>query len=279
MDRLRRSLLTLGLSVLLGMGAAPTSAEPASIVVASTTSTEQSGLFKHLLPLFREKTGIDVKVVALGTGQALDAARRGDADVVLVHDRPAEDAFVAEGFAKARHDVMYNDFVLIGPASDPAGIRGSGVREAFAKLAAAKPPFVSRGDRSGTHSAELRSWKEAGVDLTAVRSDWYRDVGQGMGPALNTASALGAYILADRGTWLAFKNRGDLTILVQDDPRLFNPYGVMLVNPERHAKVKAKEGQAFIDWLISSEGQRAIASYKIGGEQLFFPNAGAPGTR
>ena len=280
MDRLRRSLLTLGLSVLLGTGAvAPASAEPPSIVVASTTSTEQSGLFKHLLPLFREKTGIDVKVVALGTGQALDAARRGDADVVLVHDRPAEDTFVAEGFATARHDVMYNDFVLIGPASDPAGIRGTNVREAFTKLAAAKAPFVSRGDRSGTHSAELRSWKEAGVDLAAARGDWYRDVGQGMGPALNTASALGAYILADRGTWLAFKNRGDLTILVQGDPRLFNPYGVMLVNPERHAKVQAKEGQAFIDWLISPEGQRAIASYRIGGEQLFFPNAGAPGTR
>lgn len=281
MDRLRRSLLTLGLTLVLGLSAAtaPVSAEPSAIVVASTTSTEQSGLFKHLLPIFREKTGIDVKVVALGTGQALDAARRGDADVVLVHDRPAEDAFVAEGFVKARRDVMYNDFVLVGPASDPAGIRGVGVREAFAKLAAAKAPFVSRGDRSGTHSAELRSWKEAGVDLAAARGDWYRDVGQGMGPALNTASALGAYILADRGTWLAFKNRGDLTILVQGDPRLFNPYGVMLVNPERHAGVKAKEGQAFVDWLVSPEGQNAIASYKIGGEQLFFPNAHAPGTR
>jgi tungstate transport system substrate-binding protein len=275
LDRLRRSFLTLGLSALLGLGCAtaPVSAEPASIVVASTTSTEQSGLFKHLLPIFREKTGIDVKVVALGTGQALDAARRGDADVVLVHDRPAEDAFVAEGFAKARRDVMYNDFVLIGPAADPAGIRGTGLREAFAKLATAKAPFVSRGDRSGTHSAELRSWKEAGIDLAAVRGDWYRDVGQGMGPALNTASALNAYILADRGTWLAFKNRGDLTILVQGDPRLFNPYGVMLVNPERHPKVKAKEGQAFIDWLVSPEGQRAVADYKIGGEQLFFPSA------
>lgn len=278
MDLFRRSLLTLGLAALLG-AASPASAEPASIVVASTTSTEQSGLFKHILPIFKEKTGIEVKVVALGTGQALDAARRGDADVVLVHDRPAEDKFVAEGYAKARHDVMYNDFVLIGPASDPAGIKGTRVLDAFAKLAAAKAPFVSRGDRSGTHSAELRTWKEAGVDLASVRGDWYRDVGQGMGPALNTASALGAYILADRGTWLSFKNRGDLTILVQGDPRLFNPYGVMLVNPEKHATVKVKEGQAFVDWLIAPEGQRAIASYTIGGEQLFFPNAAAPGTR
>lgn len=278
MDLFRRGLLTLGLAALLG-AASPASAEPASIVVASTTSTEQSGLFKHILPIFKEKTGIEVKVVALGTGQALDAARRGDADVVLVHDRPAEDKFVAEGYAKARHDVMYNDFVLIGPASDPAGIKGTRVLDAFAKLAAAKAPFVSRGDRSGTHSAELRTWKEAGVDLASVRGDWYRDVGQGMGPALNTASALGAYILADRGTWLSFKNRGDLTILVQGDPRLFNPYGVMLVNPEKHATVKVKEGQAFVDWLIAPEGQRAIASYTIGGEQLFFPNAAAAGTR
>ena len=275
MDLLRRGLLTLGLAALLGgpLGAAPASAEPASIVVASTTSTEQSGLFKHILPLFTDKTGIAVKVVALGTGQALDAARRGDADVVLVHDRPAEDKFVAEGFAKARHDVMYNDFVLVGPSSDPAHIKGLGVQEAFAKLATAKAPFVSRGDRSGTHSAELRAWKEAGVDLAAARGDWYRDVGQGMGPALNTASALNAYILADRGTWLSFKNRGDLAILVQGDPRLFNPYGVMLVNPEKHPNVKVKEGQAFIDWLTGPEGQRAIAGYTIGGEQLFFPSA------
>ncbi|QDI81443.1 extracellular solute-binding protein [Methylorubrum populi] len=272
MDLLRRGFLTLSLLAALG-AATPLSAEPASIVVASTTSTEQSGLFKHILPLFKQKTGLEVKVVALGTGQALDAARRGDADVVLVHDRPAEDKFVAEGFAKARQDVMYNDFVLIGPKDDPAGIRGKGVEEAFRKIAAAKAPFVSRGDRSGTHSAELRSWKEAGIDLGAVRGDWYRDVGQGMGPALNTASSLGAYILADRGTWLSFKNRGDLTILVEGDPRLFNPYGVMLVNPDKHPSVKVKEGQAFIDWLVSSEGQRAIAGYTINGEQLFFPSA------
>jgi tungstate transport system substrate-binding protein len=275
-DPFRRRLLTLGLAALLSAaGLLPSAhAEPTSIVVASTTSTEQSGLFKHILPLFRETSGIDVKVVALGTGQALDAARRGDADVVLVHDRPAEDKFLAEGFAKTRYDVMYNDFVLIGPASDPAG-----VREAFAKLAASKAAFVSRGDRSGTHSAELRSWKEAGVDLAAVRGPWYRDVGQGMGPALNAASALGAYILADRGTWLAFKNRADLVILVQGDPSLFNPYGVMLVNPDKHPGVKAKEGQAFIDWLVSPAGQQAIAGYKVGGEQLFFPSAGAPVTR
>lgn len=272
MDFLRRGFLTLSLLTALG-AASPLSAEPATIVVASTTSTEQSGLFKHILPLFKQKTGIEVKVVALGTGQALDAARRGDADVVLVHDRPAEDKFVTEGFAKTRQDVMYNDFVLIGPKDDPAGIRGKGVEEAFTKIAAAKAPFVSRGDRSGTHSAELRSWKEAGIDLAAVRGDWYRDVGQGMGPALNTASSLGAYILADRGTWLSFKNRGDLTILVEGDKRLFNPYGVMLMNPDKHPTVKAKEGQAFIDWLVSPEGQTAIADYKINGEPLFFPSA------
>ena len=273
MDLLRRSFLTLGLLAALGAASSPVRAEPASIVVASTTSTEQSGLFKHILPLFKAKSGIEVKVVALGTGQALDAARRGDADVVLVHDRPAEEKFVAEGFAKARQDVMYNDFVVIGPKADPAGIKGGSVEEAFRKLAAAKAPFVSRGDRSGTHSAELRSWKEAGVDLASARGDWYRDVGQGMGPALNTASALGAYILADRGTWLSFKNRGDLTILVEGDARLFNPYGVMLVNPDKHPTVKVKEGQTFIDWLVSPEGQAAIADYKIGGEQLFFPSA------
>ncbi|KQT69419.1 tungsten ABC transporter substrate-binding protein [Methylobacterium sp. Leaf465] len=272
MDILRRGLLTFGLLFALG-AASGVRAEPASIVVASTTSTEQSGLFKHLLPLFEAKSGIAVKVVALGTGQALDAARRGDADVVLVHDRPAEEKFLAEGFATKRWDVMYNDFVLIGPKPDPAGVRGGDAVAAFGKLAVAKAPFVSRGDRSGTHSAELRTWKEAGVDLADIKGDWYRDIGQGMGPALNTASALNAYLLADRGTWLAFKNRGDLTILVEGDKRLFNPYGVMLVNPAKHPNVKAKEGQAFIDWLISQEGQAAIASYKIEGKELFFPNA------
>ena len=275
MDVLRRRVLSLCLLAAACGLARPACAEPDSITVASTTSTEQSGLFRHILPAFREKTGIAVKVVALGTGQALDAARRGDADVVLVHDRAAEDAFVAEGFAKARHDVMYNDFVLIGPKDDPAGTRGSDVLAAFGRLASVKPAFVSRGDRSGTHGAELRFWKQAGVDLSAVRGDWYRDVGQGMGPALNTASALGAYLLADRGTWLSFRNRGDLAILVEGDKRLFNPYGVMLVNPERHPHVKAKQGQAFIAWLLSAEGQQAIADYKIDGKQLFFPDAHA----
>ena len=277
MDFLRRGFLTLGLLAGLAAAVPARAAEPQSIVVASTTSTEQSGLFKHLLPLFKDKTGIEVKVVALGTGQALDAARRGDADVVLVHDRAAEDKFVTEGFSRARRDVMYNDFVVIGPKADPAGIRGANLQDAFRKLTEAKTPFVSRGDRSGTHSAELRAWKEAGVDLAASKGEWYRDVGQGMGPALNTASALNAYILADRGTWLSFKNRGDLTVLVEGDPKLFNPYGVMLVNPEKHPTVKVKESQAFIDWLVSPEGQAAIANYKIGGEQLFFPSAGKAG--
>jgi tungstate transport system substrate-binding protein len=273
LDILRRSVLTFGLVAALGLAPHVVRAEPASIVVASTTSTEQSGLFKHILPLFKEKTGIEVKVVALGTGQALDAARRGDADVVLVHDRPVEQKFLEEGFAKARSDVMYNDFVLIGPKEDPAGVKGLDVLEAFRKLAAAKAPFISRGDRSGTHNAELRLWKSADIDLAAVRGDWYRDVGQGMGPALNTASASNAYLLADRGTWLSFKNRGDLAILVEGDKKLFNQYGVMLVNPEKHPTVKVKEGQAFVDWLLSKDGQAAIAAYKIGGEQLFFPNA------
>ncbi|MCJ2037318.1 extracellular solute-binding protein [Methylobacterium sp. J-068] len=275
MDLLRRRFVAHGVLAALGLlvGLAPARAEPASIIVASTTSTEQSGLFKHLLPLFEAKSGITVKVVALGTGQALDAARRGDADVVLVHDRPAEEKFLSEGFATKRQDVMYNDFVLVGPKADPAGAKGDDVSAAFGKIAAAQATFVSRGDRSGTHSAELRTWKEAGVDLPAVKGAWYRDVGQGMGPALNAASALDAYILADRGTWLSFKNRGNLAILVEGDKRLFNPYGVMLVNPAKHPTVKAKEGQVFIDWLISPEGQAAIASYKIGGEQLFFPSA------
>ncbi|WP_132254341.1 substrate-binding domain-containing protein [Methylobacterium segetis] len=277
MDILRRSLLSLGLAALLaGPGlAGPAWAEPQTITVASTTSTEQSGLFKHLLPRFTEKTGIGVKVVALGTGQALDVGRRGDADVVFVHDRAAEEKFVAEGFGTKRHAVMYNDFVVAGPKADPAGARGGDVTASFARIAAVKAPFVSRGDRSGTHAAELRYWKEAGLDLGAVRGEWYKDVGQGMGPALNTASAANAYILADRGTWLSFRNRGDLAILVQGDKRLFNQYGVLLVNPEKHPQVKAKEGQAFVDWLIAPDGQRAIADYKIEGEQLFFPTAEA----
>jgi tungstate transport system substrate-binding protein len=270
-DLLRRSLLILGL---LALGTVPGVAQPETITVASTTSTEQSGLFKWLLPKFTEATGIAVKVVALGSGQALDTARRGDADVVLVHDKTAEEAFVAEGFGVKRLPVMYNDFVIVGPTSDPAGIAGRGVIEALKGIAAAKAPFISRGDRSGTHAAELRYWKETGLDLGSVRGEWYKEVGQGMGPALNTAAAADAYLLADRGTWLSFKNRGSLKILVEGDKRLFNQYGIMLVNPEKHPHVRAKAGQAFIDWLVSAPGQAAIAEYRIGGEQLFFPNAG-----
>ncbi|KQO42976.1 extracellular solute-binding protein [Methylobacterium sp. Leaf85] len=275
MDLLRRSLLSFCLLVAVsGLSSAPGVAEPAeSITVASTTSTEQSGLFKELLPQFTQASGIGVKVVALGTGQALDAARRGDADVALVHDTAAEEKFVGEGWSTKRYPVMYNDFVIVGPKDDPAGAAGASVVEALRKIAAAKAPFVSRGDRSGTHSAELRYWKEAGLDLGAVRGDWYKDVGQGMGPALNTASAANAYVLSDRGTWLSFKNRGDLKILVEGDKRLFNQYGVMVVNPEKHPHVKAKAAQAFVDWLVSAPGQAAIAAYRIGGEQLFFPNA------
>ena len=249
-------------------------AQPRFIVVASTTSTEQSGLFGHLLPAFTQKTGIEVRVVALGTGQALDTARRGDADVVFVHDRVAEDKFVADGYATQRRNVMYNDFVIIGPKSDPAKIAGSkDVARALASIAATQAPFVSRGDKSGTHAAELRYWKDAAIDPTAYKTTWYRETGSGMGPSLNTASSMNAYLLADRGTWLNFKNRGDLAILVEGDQKLFNPYGVMLVNPAKHPHVKKADGEAFINWLTSPEGQAAIAGYRIGGEQLFFPSA------
>ena len=249
-------------------------AQDRSITVASTTSTEQSGLFGHLLPLFTKAEGINVKVVAVGTGQALDIGRRGDADVVFVHDRAAEDKFMSEGQGVKRFDVMYNDFVIVGPKSDPARIAGGkDVADALRRIAAAKAPFISRGDKSGTHTAELRLWKEAGIDLGAGTESWYREIGQGMGPALNMASSANGYVLSDRGTWLAFRNRGDLAILTEGDKRLFNQYGVMLVNPANHANVKAKDGQAFIDWLISPRGQEAIAAYKVGGEQLFFPNA------
>ena len=246
-----------------------------SITVASTTSTEQSGLFKHLLPRFTQRTGIEVKVVALGTGQALDVGRRGDADVVFVHDKAAEERFVAEGFAAppGRREVMHNDFIVVGPKLDPARAAGGDVLVALRRVAEARAPFISRGDRSGTHAAELRSWKEAGIDPAAAGGGWYKEVGQGMGPALNTASAQDAYLLADRGTWLSFKNRGDLAVLVEGDRRLFNQYGVMLVNPAKHPHVKAAEGQSFIDWLVSPEGQAAIADYKIEGQRLFFPNA------
>ncbi|MFB9264457.1 extracellular solute-binding protein [Bradyrhizobium erythrophlei] len=251
-------------------------AQDRSIVVASTTSTEQSGLFGYLLPRFTQASGIAVKVVAVGTGQALDIGRRGDADVVFVHDRVAEEKFLSEGFATRRHDVMYNDFVIIGPKADPAHIASDkDVADALRKIAAAKAPFISRGDRSGTHEAELRLWKDAGIDLAAAKGDWYREIGQGMGPALNMASSSNAYVLSDRGTWLSFKNRGELAVLTEGDRKLFNQYGVMLVNPAKHPKVKAADGQAFIDWLISADGQKTIADYKVGGEQLFFPNADA----
>jgi len=243
------------------------------IVMASTTSTEQSGLFGHLLPRFRQATGIDVRVVAVGTGQALDTGRRGDADLVFVHDTVAEEKFVAEGFAMKRLPVMYNDFVLAGPAGDPAQARGSDISAALARLARAGAPFVSRGDKSGTHAAELRLWKNAGIDLAAARPAGYRECGCGMGPALNMASSLDAYVLADRGTWLSFRNRGALKILVEGDRTLFNQYGVMVVNPARHPHVKAALAQAFVDWIVSPAGQAAIADYKVGGEQLFFPNA------
>jgi tungstate transport system substrate-binding protein len=269
--RPRRLVLALAATLALVAGAG---AQERSIIVASTTSTEQSGLFGHLLPRFTAKTGIQVKVVAVGTGQALDIGRRGDADVVLVHDTPAEERFVAEGFASRRLPVMYNDFVVVGPKSDPAKAVGRDVAAALKAIAAAKAPFVSRGDRSGTHAAELRYWRDAGLDPAGLRADWYREIGQGMGPALNIASAQNAYVLSDRGTWLSFKNRGELAVLVEGDQRLFNQYGVMLVNPTKHAHVRAADGQAFIDWLVSGEGQKAIADYRVGDQPLFFPNAG-----
>jgi tungstate transport system substrate-binding protein len=257
---------------LLGLSAL---AQDKFIVMASTTSTEQSGLFAHLLPAFKQASGIDVRVVAVGTGQALDAARRGDADVVFVHDQAAEEKFVAEGFSLKRLPVMYNDFVIIGPKSDPAGIRGSNVVAALKKLAgSANAAFISRGDNSGTHAAELRYWKAAGVDLATAKPASYKECGCGMGPALNIAESSGAYVLSDRGTWLNFKNRGDLAILVEGDQRLFNQYGVMVVNPAKHPHVKKDLAQAFADWVVSPAGQAAIAGYKIGGEQVFFPNAG-----
>jgi len=270
----RKALLSLLLlaATLLGSGAM---AQEKFIVMASTTSTEQSGLFAHLLPAFTQATGIDVRVVALGTGQALDAARRGDADVVFVHDQAAEEKFVAEGFGLKRLPVMYNDFVIVGPKADPAGVRGSDVVAALKKLAgSANASFISRGDKSGTHAAELRYWKLAGIDLAGAKPAGYKECGCGMGPALNIAASSGAYVLADRGTWLNFKNRGDLVILVEGYPRLFNQYGVIVVNPAKHPHVKKDLAQAFADWVVSPAGQAAIASYKIGGEQLFFPNAG-----
>jgi tungstate transport system substrate-binding protein len=257
--------------------AAAAPAQGQTITLASTTSTEQSGLFAHILPLFTRETGITVRVVALGTGQALDVGRRGDADVVFVHDRAAEQRFVAEGFALERRHVMYNDFVVVGPAADPAGVKGlRDTPEALRRIAATGAIFASRGDRSGTHAAELRLWREGGIDPAVGRGRWYRELGQGMGPTLNIAAAQGAYALTDRGTWLAFRNRQDLEVLVEGDPRLFNQYGVMMGSRARHPHVKAVFGQRFVDWLVSPAGQSAIAGYRVNGEQLFFPNATQP---
>jgi tungstate transport system substrate-binding protein len=271
----RRLLIGLVAAVSL---AAPAGAQEKSIVVASTTSTQDSGLFGHILPLFKQKTGIDVKVISQGTGQALDTGRRGDADVVFVHARSQEEKFVADGFGVQRHPVMYNDFILVGPKSDPAGIKGSkDIAAALKTIKDKAAPFVSRGDKSGTHSAELNLWKAAGIDVAQDKGPWYREIGQGMGAALNTASSMNGYVLADRGTWLSFRNRGELEIVVEGDRRLFNQYGIILVNPAKHPHVKKDLGQAFIDWLISAEGQKAIAHYQINGQQFFFPNATAQG--
>jgi tungstate transport system substrate-binding protein len=264
--------------MLVALAAPASHAQDRSIVVASTTSTQDSGLFGHILPRFKAKTGIDVKVIAQGTGQAVDTGRRGDADVLFVHAKPMEEKFVADGFSAKRNPVMYNDFVLIGSKEDPAGIAGTTDIVAALKTIQAKgAPFVSRGDRSGTHQAELALWGVAGIDIGKGKGAWYREIGQGMGAALNTASAMGAYVLSDRGTWIAFKNRDGLRIAVEGDKRLFNQYGVMLVSPEKFPHVKKELGQAFVDWLISPEGQKAIADYKIDGQQLFFPDATVPG--
>ncbi len=265
-----KRIATLAVSATL---ACAVSAQDRFITLASTTSTEQSGLFAQLLPQFQKASGIAVRVIALGTGQALDAARRGDADVVLTHDKLAEEKFVSEGYGLERLEVMANDFVLIGPSDDPAKASGADIQRGLKAVYAAKLPFVSRGDKSGTHAAELRYWKAAGLDPASEQPDWYREVGQGMGPALNTAAAMNAYLIADRGTWLAFKNRQSLRIVVEGDKQLFNQYGVMLVNPAKHPHVKKAQGQAFIDWLLSPAGQAAIAGFQVAGQPLFFPNA------
>jgi len=274
----RSSLVSLAFAAVIAI-ASNAAAQERSIVVASTTSTQDSGLFGHILPLFKRKTGIDVKVVAQGTGQALDTGRRGDADVVFVHAKPLEEKFVADGFGVKRHPVMYNDFILIGPTHDPAGVKGAkDITAALRAIRAKGLSFISRGDRSGTHAAELALWKAAGIEIPGKdKGPWYKEIGQGMGAALNTAAAGDAYVLSDRGTWISFKNKANLTIVVEGDKRLFNQYGVILVNPARHPHVKKEWGQAFIDWLVSPEGQKAIQDYKINGQQLFFPNAGEPG--
>ncbi|WP_439515324.1 substrate-binding domain-containing protein [Oceanibaculum nanhaiense] len=276
MNRFSRFLAVAALAVPVALGAAVGSAQAQNrfITVASTTSTENSGLFKHILPLFKAKTGIDVRVIAQGTGQALDTGRRGDADVVFVHAPAAEKKFVAEGHGVERFEVMYNDFVIVGPNSDPAGVKGmKDAPASLAKIAAAKATFASRGDDSGTHKAELRLWQEAGVDVKAAGGSWYRELGSGMGATLNTAAQMPAYALTDRATWISFQNRGPLEISVEGDAKLFNQYGVILVSPEKHKHVKKAEGQAFIDWLVSGEGQKAIADYTLNGQPLFFPNA------
>jgi tungstate transport system substrate-binding protein len=275
MKRWFASLQILATIVLASLGTQAW-AEDQTIVVASTTSTQDSGLFGYLLPIVKRKTGVEVRVLAQGTGQALDTARRGDADVVFVHAKSAEEKFLAEGFGVKRYPVMYNDFVVVGPKDDPARIKGKDVLTALQTIKTKAAPFVSRGDRSGTHIAELTLWKEAGIDIAHDRGPWYKEIGQGMGAALNMASASNAYVLSDRGTWLAFQNRGDLAILVEGDKRLFNQYGVMLVNPAKHPTVKKEAGQHFIDWLISPVGQNAIAGYRINGQQLFYPNANDP---
>jgi tungstate transport system substrate-binding protein len=269
----RRALIGALIGVVIAASGIAASAQERSIVMASTTSTEQSGLFAHLLPAFKAARNIDIKVVALGTGQALDLGRRGDADVLFVHDQVAEEKFVAEGFGLKRMPVMYNDFVVVGPKDDPAGVKGKDVAEALRKLSTGNASFISRGDKSGTHAAELRFWKAVGIDPPAGKVPGYKECGCGMGPALNIASSSNAYALTDRGTWLNFKNRGDLVILVEGDTRLFNQYGVIVVNPAKHPHTKTELAQAFADWVVSAEGQSAIAAYKIGGEQLFFPNA------
>ena len=273
----RRVVLAATIVLAAGLGEA-VFAQDKSIVVSSTTSTTDSGLFNHILPLFKAKTGIDVKVVSQGTGQALDTGRRGDSDVVFVHAKGLEERFVAEGFGVKRLPVMYNDFVLIGPKDDPAGIRGAkDIAAALKSIQAKSAPFISRGDKSGTHTTELNLWKAAGIDIAKEKGDWYKEIGQGMGAALNTASASNGYVLSDRATWISFKNRGELDIVAEGDQRLFNQYGVILVNPEKHARIKKEFSQAFIDWLVSPEGQKTIADYKINGQQLFFPNATALG--
>ncbi len=270
---MRRLLLAALPAASLALGPSPATAQERSIVMASTTSTEQSGLFAHLLPAFKQATGIDVRVVAVGTGQALDMGRRGDADVLFVHDKAAEEKLVAEGFGLKRSDVMYNDFVVVGPVDDPAGVRGRDVVAAFTRIAAQSAPFVSRGDKSGTHAAELRYWKAAGIEAPGARFAGYKECGCGMGPALNIASSTDAYALVDRGTWLAFRNRGRLVVLIEGDRKLFNQYGVIVVNPAKHPHVKVALAQTFADWVLSPSGQATIAAYRIGGQQLFFPDA------